>query len=178
MAFLIRRGPINVARRRLAKSTERSFGPKFIALFVRNENREFYVSATPSLTSDATLESIDILPDSLNASPKNEPNISIVQAQVLDIEEKKVILQCLLNPDRHEFQVRSFDRELFEGMDGIGIGTYVEIEIQSQPGKRSYTFRLVDGADFMPLFDLDAMFESLIDSPIFQKMPPVDEGDI
>ncbi len=178
MAFLIRRSPINVSRRRLVKPSERSFGPKLIAFFVRNENRRVFISAIPNLTSNSTSQYIDILRDSRNVSSENEPNTSIVQAQVLDIEEQKVILQCLVNPDRHEFQVRSFDRELFEGMNGFEIGKFVEIEIQSQPGKRSYSFRLVDGANLMPLFDLDSMFESLIDSPIFQKMPPVDEGDI
>jgi hypothetical protein len=98
--------------------------------------------------------------------------------QILEIQEEKVVIRCLIDEENKEFQIRNFDREPFEGAVIMEVGAFVGITVFTKPGERRFLFRSVAGDPIKHLFEPQNIFEEFIDSPIFNPIPSVDEDQL
>jgi hypothetical protein len=60
--------------------------------------------------------------------------------QIIEIREKEVIINCLIRKDPPAFEIRTFERSLFEDLSLLKEHGFLHIRIVSRPGERSITF--------------------------------------
>jgi len=71
----------------------------------------------------------------------NPISTDLIPAQILEVEENRVLLNCLLDEKEEQYQLRKFDREPLNGAVILEPNHIIIIEIQTFEGERKFLFR-------------------------------------
>ncbi len=82
-----------------------------------------------------------------------------IPAQILEIEQKHVLVNCLLDPEARQFQIRRFDIEPIEDAVTLKTDQLIIIEIKTYVGKRIFTFKDNKDAKWKPYFERKMYFD-------------------
>jgi len=117
-------------------------------------------------------ELVKIDTEKLN-TPKSTDHIP---AQILEVEEKHVLLNCLLDPEERQFQVRRFDLEPIEEAVTLEKNQLIIVEIKTYVGKRIFSFKDNKDPKWEPYFERKMYFQNTEDySDVLN--PPKDEDN-
>lgn len=98
----------------------------------------------------------DIEPFSINTfqdklTPEIPLSTEIIHAQVLEVEEEDVLLNCLIDEEKRIFQLRKFDREPLNDEVNLSINSVITITIETYKGRRVFLFENAESG-IAPLF--------------------------
>lgn len=82
-------------------------------------------------------------------------------ARILNIDENKVEVDCLIDEIEKDFQKRIFNKHLFENIGSLEVGTYVLIKIFLKKGKSMITVRDAEKLVKKSLFEDYSEFDDL-----------------
>jgi hypothetical protein len=155
-----------------------SLGRSKLDSISESEALTFLVNALISKAAQMVSQEFGLNSTGLDAIADPFSREEVVKAQIVEITEEKVSLRCLIESDERQFQIRKFDREPFEGVVPMEIGTFVEISIYTKPGERKFIYRHIDGESIEKLFETENIFEEFVDSPMFKPLPSVSEDQL
>lgn len=97
-------------------------------------------------------------------------SVKTIYGKILNIEEGKVTIKCLLNEEDRYFQVRKFEGEPFRGSVNLEVNQFVEIKIFTRSGERKFTYKNAPRRDLEEIFEPKNYFEGLDNSPFFNSL--------
>lgn len=95
------------------------------------------------------------------AIPKSSDTL---KGQIIAVEDDHVLINCRLLEDQPVFQVRRFDRGPLEGAVPIAVNEFIEIQIITEPGRRTVDFIHLQG-DHRESFEQEDYFKGYENSP-------------
>jgi hypothetical protein len=155
-----------------------SLGRSNLDLISESEVLTFLVKALVSKAAQMVSQEIGLNSIELASIADPFSRVEVVKAQIVEITKEKVSLRCLIDSDEKRYQIRNFDREPFEGVVPMEVGTFVEISIYTKPGERKFIYKHIDGESIEKLFEPENLFEEFIDSPMFKPLPSVSEDQL
>lgn len=101
-----------------------------------------------------------------NMAEVSHLNQETIWGEIIAVEEDGVLINCRLNIDTPTFQVRKFDVELLRNINKLVKGTFVKIQIRTQPGTRVIEI-FEEEKDHAEQFKVNDHFEGLKDTAFF-----------
>jgi len=103
-----------------------------------------------------------------NYTPQDRPkSTDHIPAQILEVEEKHVLLNCLLDPEARQFQIRRFDLEPIEDAVSLKKNQLIIVEIKTYIGKRIFSFKDNKDPKWEPYFERKMYFDGTEDYSAF-----------
>lgn len=113
--------------------------------------------------------------DAISLFDKIERDFSIeiteILGEIVSIEDKHLLINCLMKKEPPVFQVRRFERGILEKAFDLKIGQFIRIVITTEPAKRTIEF-LSEKEDHSKLFEQKDFFEQFKDSPFIKSDMP------
>jgi len=126
-------------------------------------------SFEPMIMSEDIISAIDITTEKMLF--RNWINTSNISGKILEIEEKVVIVECLLDKEPKVYQKRAINRNLFVNIDPLEVGRLVWIRVFESPPESK--IRIEDGENIVPPsdFSTEGIFDKIVKSKIFTPPP-------
>lgn len=112
--------------------------------------------------NDVDLVEVDI--EKLKSTPKST---DLIPSQILEVQEDHVLLNCLLDPEARQFQIRRFDLEPIEDAVTLKKNQLIIVEIKTYVGKRVFSFKDNKDAKWEPYFERKKYFDGSKDYSAF-----------
>jgi hypothetical protein len=132
-------------------------------VFVSNEDKTVY------RTGDKTYD-VELLLEKIDNAHKVEVHCEEIHffGELIEVEENHVLINCLVNEPEPVFQVRRFDTSLLKDHVGLENGTFLQISIKTEKGKRTIEVHPVY-EDISDKFKQKDYFSNLKDLSFFKK---------
>ena len=89
-------------------------------------------------------------------------------AEIIEISENFVVLNCLLDSETEFYQIRRFEKSPLSHFTNLKTGGFMIVRITTEPGERKFEF-IEDFSDHSKLFEQKNIFLKFKDSPLFKK---------
>lgn len=103
-------------------------------------------------------------------------SLETIKGQIIDVDNDNVLINCRMSEKKSIFQVRRFDREPLEGVVPIEKNVFVQIDIETENGKRTIEFSQIED-DIRDMFVKDELFDEFRNSP-FDSRSEEDESNV
>jgi hypothetical protein len=88
-------------------------------------------------------------------------SVELIPAKLIELNRDSVILECLVDVTKKEFELRSFKRSLLEGKVSFAVNKILLIKIFERPGKFVMEFDEGNNMGFEELFEFDEDIASI-----------------
>lgn len=105
-------------------------------------------------------------------------SIENIIGKILDVDDLKVTVKCLIDRESKLFQVKRFDKQPFVDAVNLEINQFIEINIFTRPGERKFTYQNYNKKDLISLFEPKNYFEDIDESQLFDPLPLTDENNL
>jgi hypothetical protein len=98
--------------------------------------------------------------------------MDIIYAKILEITERNILLNCLINEQDKTFQIRKFDIEPFIGAVTLQINNFVQITVQTSVGERKINYTNATRHDLPTIFERENLLTGLENTAFFIAITP------
>lgn len=100
---------------------------------------------------------------------ENKQLIEEFIAEIIEVSEDFVVLNCLLDKKTEFYQIRRFEISPLLHFTNLKTGTFLIVRITTEPGERKFEF-IEDFSDHSRLFEQKNIFLKFKDSPLFKNI--------
>lgn len=88
-------------------------------------------------------------------------------AEIIEVEEDYVVLNCLVDKDTQFYQIRRFDKTPLRNFKNLSTGSFLIVRITTEPGERRFEF-IEEFTNHRELFEQKNIFLKFKDGPFFK----------
>jgi hypothetical protein len=118
-------------------------------------------------TADSSYNTERLL-DELNLEFDKIIETQMFYGEIIEVEENSVLINCLLDKEKHVLQIRRFDRTPFNNYIELVVGNFISITSVTKPGSRLFEFAN-ETSDLTQYFKKPNYFEGLEKSNFFTE---------
>lgn len=118
-------------------------------------------------TGDETYN-VDKLLDEINEEFNRVIQFNEFYGEIIEVDDKSVLLNCLLDEEKGVYQIRKFDRIPFSDYIDLTVGNIILIRSTTKPGSRIFEF-FNESDDKKELFEKPNYFEGLDSTKFFTE---------